>query len=288
MVLALLLIFLVSNGFLLQVVAVVRNMALQHHEFELRLRDAERLRLYVQAGMVKQEMQSATLKKAELACRLLELEARESTERASRAEAERDVVCHEAAMAKLATEGAVNTRAQIESELARVQRALELTEEALQRAKSEHGAAREVLAVAGKACKKAEEENGRLEDERLALVMELGTVKDVADRETMDAEFDSNGNTQFNYGYGCCVFKHNICRRKPQIPDGMPDPSLPLTPEFFTNPHCPPNISSAAPALDTTIGSEEEHPETSPTTVGEEANLPICPPASYGSGIEDA
>ena len=300
--------------------------------------------------MVEREMQSTTLKKAELACRRLELEARESAERAARAEAERDVVCHKAVMAKLATEGAVNTRAQIESELARVQRALALTEEAHQRAESEHGAAREVLAVAGEACKKTEEENGRLEDERLALVMELGTVKDefaafrekavanretmdvefdssddalfnygygccgrlayerlalvmelgtvkdefaafrekaAADRETMEAEFDSNVDALFNYGYGCCVFTHNICGSKPHIPDGMPGPSLPLTPEFFTNPRCPPSISSAAPALDPTRGSEEEHPETSPTTVGEEANLPIGPPASYGSGIED-
>ena len=95
-------------------------MALQHHEIELRLRDAERMRLFVQAGMAEREMHSASLKKAELACRRLELEAREPVERAARAEAERDTARHEAAMAKLTTEGTVNTRAQIESELARV------------------------------------------------------------------------------------------------------------------------------------------------------------------------
>ena len=39
-------------------------------------------------------------------------------------------------MAKLATEGAINTRAQIESELARVQRALALVEEARRRRNS--------------------------------------------------------------------------------------------------------------------------------------------------------
>ena len=85
-------------------------MALQHHEFELQLRDTERLRLYVPAGMAEREMQSASLKKAELTCRLLELEAKESAERAARAEAERaaraeaegDTACHEAVMAKLA------------------------------------------------------------------------------------------------------------------------------------------------------------------------------------------
>ena len=64
--------------------------------------------------MAEREMHSASLKKAELACRRLELEARESTERAARAEAERDTARHEEVMAKLVTEGAVNTRAQIE------------------------------------------------------------------------------------------------------------------------------------------------------------------------------
>ena len=86
-------------------------MALQHHEFELRLRDTERLRLYVQLGMAKKEVQSASLKKADMACRHLELELKESSERATRAEAERDKARHEAAMAKVTTEAAVNARA---------------------------------------------------------------------------------------------------------------------------------------------------------------------------------
>ena len=76
-----------------------------------------------------------------------------------------------------------------------------------------------MLALAGEACRKVEEENDRLADERFALVMELGTMKDdfaafrdkvVADIETMEAEFDSNDDALFNYGYGCCVFTHNI------------------------------------------------------------------------------
>ena len=86
-------------------------MALQHHESELRLRGTKRLQLYVQSGMAEREMQSASLKEAELACRRLELGAKESAERASRAEAERDAARHEATMAKLEIEGAVNTRA---------------------------------------------------------------------------------------------------------------------------------------------------------------------------------
>ena len=86
-------------------------MALKHHKFELLLRDVERLQLYVLSGMVEQEMQSASLKEVELVCRRLELEAKESAERAARAEAERDAARHEAAMAKLQIKGAVNTRA---------------------------------------------------------------------------------------------------------------------------------------------------------------------------------
>ena len=146
----------------LQAVTAIRNMALQHHEFELHLKDAELLRLFIQAGMVEREMHSASLKQVELACRRLELQARESVERAARAEAERDATCHEAAMAKLAAKGALSTRAQIESELARVQRALGLAEEANRKAEFDHGVAQEALAAMGEACKKAEEENSHL------------------------------------------------------------------------------------------------------------------------------
>ena len=200
-------------------------------------------------------------------------------------------------MAKLAAEGVVNTRPQIESKLAWVQRALTLAEDACLMAESERGVAHEALAVAGEDCKKAEEENSRLADERLALVMELRTMKDdfaafrekaIADREWMETEFDASGDTLFNYGYGCYVFMHNICGSKPHITDGMPDPSVPLTQEFFAKPRCPPSISSAAPALDPAIGSKEEHPEISPTAAGEEANLLIGPPASSNGGIKDA
>ena len=258
-------------------------MALHHQEFELRLRDDEQLRLFVQAGMAERGMQRASLKKAELACRRLELEARESTEKAARAESERDATCHEAAMAKLATEGAVNTRAHIESELAWVQRALTLEEEARRRAEFEHGATQETLAVTGEACKKAEEENGHLADEKIALVIELGALKDdfstfrekaVADREAVEAEFDSSGDTLFNYGYGCYAFTHNICESKPQIPDGMPNPSVPLSAEFFANPRCPLSASVAASALAPIAVSGKKRSENSLVAAGEKAVLP--------------
>ena len=63
-----------------------RSRCSQHGAATSRVRaltgDAERLRLYVQAGMAEREMQSASLKKVELACCHLELEARESAQRA--------------------------------------------------------------------------------------------------------------------------------------------------------------------------------------------------------------
>ena len=151
-------------------------------------------------------------------------------------------------VAKLTTEAAVNTRAQIEFELARVRHAFAVADNAHQRAEVEHGIAREALVLGEEACRKAEEENSRVMDERLALVMELRAIKDdfatfrekaASDRKTMEAEFDSSGDTLFNYGYGCCAFTYNICGTKPHIPDGMPNPSVPLTAEFFANPRCP-------------------------------------------------
>ena len=113
-----------------------------------------------------------------------------------------------------------------------------LAEKARRRAEQEYGAAQEVLATTGEACKKAEEENDHLADEKLALVIELGALKDefaafrdkaAADREAIEAEFDLSGDTLFNYGYDCCAFTYNICGSKPQILDRMPNPSVPLT-----------------------------------------------------------
>ena len=262
----------------------VRNMALQHHEFELRLRDAEWLWLLVQAGMVEREMQIASLKQAKLTCRRLELEARESAERVARAEAERDTASHEAAMAKPTTEGALNTRAQIESELARVENALALAEEAHRKAEFDYGAAQEALATTGEVFKKEKEENSHLAEEKLALVIELGAVKDdfaaflekaTVDKEMMEVAFDSSDDTLFNYGYGCCAFAHNICGSKLEIPDGMPNPSVPLTADFFANPRCPPGESAAAPSLDLIVVSGEDRSTNNPSVAGEEVALPI-------------
>ena len=123
----------------------------------------------------------------------------------------------------------------------------------------DYGATQEALATTGEACKKAEEENSQLAKEKLALVIELGAVKDefvafrekaAADMEMMEAAFDSSSDTLFNYGYGYCAFAHDVRRSKPEIPDGMPNPSVLLTMDFFANPRCPPSSSVSTSSLD--------------------------------------
>ena len=86
-------------------------MAFQHREFKTWLRDAERLRLYAQSAFSDQKALSASLMEAESNSRRWESEAKEAIERAIRAEVERDVACHEVAMARLETEAASSAQA---------------------------------------------------------------------------------------------------------------------------------------------------------------------------------
>ena len=89
-----------------QAITVVRNMSLQHREFINHLRDAERLRLYVESGLSARESLDFSLKEAQLTIQRLELEAKEAADRAARAETERDAARHEVAMARLEIEAA--------------------------------------------------------------------------------------------------------------------------------------------------------------------------------------
>ena len=194
-------------------------------------------------------------------------------------------------MAKLSAEGALSTRVQVETELARVQRALGLAEEARWKAEFDRGAAQEVLAATGEACKKAEEENSQLAEEKLALVIELGAVKDdfaafkekaAVEKEMLEPAFHSSGDTLFNYGYDCRAFEHNICGSKPEIPEGMLNPSVPLTMDFFSNPRCPPSASVTASALDLVVVSEGDRSVNSPSVVGIEVVLSTEPEGGGG------
>ena len=64
-------------------------MSLQHREFVNRLRDAKRLRLYVQSGLSTQESLDASLKEVQLTAQCWELEAKEAADRATRVEADK-------------------------------------------------------------------------------------------------------------------------------------------------------------------------------------------------------
>ena len=172
-------------------------------------------------------------------------------DRVARAEAERDATRHEAVMVWLKIDAAGNSRAQIESELAQVQRALTTSEGVWLKAESELDSVQQALTAAGEAYKKANEENFRLTDERLSLIMELGASKDelsafqakmTKERKEMEKEFDASSDVIFNYSYVCCAFAHNICGSKPMIPAGMPNTSKPLPPEFFYQPPMPPQV----------------------------------------------
>ena len=87
-------------------------MSLQHREFVTRLRDAERLQLYVESELSTQESSDASLKEVQMVAHRLGLEAKEATDKA-----ERDAAHHETEVARLETEAAGHARAQVESEL---------------------------------------------------------------------------------------------------------------------------------------------------------------------------
>ena len=146
----------------------------------------------------------------------------------AQAEAEIDAARHDALMARMDAEAAGNVRAKVESELARVQSALAVVEEARL---------------------KAEDEVSRLADERVSLLLELRTCKDevsairveaLKEKRTLEEAYEDGFDVIFNYGYGCCAFTHNIFGSQPEVPDGMPDTSKSLSLELFINPQCPP------------------------------------------------
>ena len=79
----------------------------------------------------------------------------------------------------------------------------------------------------------------------MSLLLELGTSKDEVsalqaqafkEKKALEEAYKEGFDVIFNHGYGYCAFAHNICGSQPVVPDGMPDTSKPLPPEFFINP----------------------------------------------------
>ena len=168
----------------------------------------------------------ASLAKVKSKSKHWEREAKVGGERIAQMEKERNEAKQEAKVARLAASTVGDTRARAEKDLARVQEVL--------------------AAIEGH---KVEAENARLEVERTSFLLELKETKDEVsslhsqarkDKEAMEDEYQKALEVIFAYGYGCCVFKHNICGDHPEVLEGMVDFANPLSPEFFVNPSCPP------------------------------------------------
>ena len=56
----------------------------------------------------------------------------------------------------------------------------------------------------------------------------------------MEEDYQKALEVIFAYDYECSAFKHNNCGDHSEVLDGMPNSSIPLPPEFFMNPRCPP------------------------------------------------
>ena len=117
----------------------------------------ERLRLYAQSTVSDHNALSASLDVAESRSQRWEKEAKEGIEKVARAKAEREATFYEALMARMDVDVAGSAREKVESELARVQNALAVSEEAR---------------------RKAKDKASRLAVKRVSLILELGTSKD--------------------------------------------------------------------------------------------------------------
>ena len=98
------------------------------------------------------------------------------------------------------------------------------------------------LAVGEEARRKADDEVSRLTDEQVFLLLEPRTCKyemstiraeALKENEALREAYEEGFDVIFNYGYGCCAFAHNIYGSQLEVPEGMPDTSKPLSPEFF-------------------------------------------------------
>ena len=111
-------------------------------------------------------------------------------------------------MAHMDANEAGSARAKAEFELARVQNALAVSEEAR---------------------RKADDEASCLAFERVSLLLEIGTTKDevfallaqaLKEKKALKEAYKEGFEVIFNYGYGCCAFAHNIYGSQPVVQTG--------------------------------------------------------------------
>ena len=166
----------------------IRNMACHHREFQSRLDDAEKLRLYAQSVISKHQSLDASLDKVKSKSRHWEQKAKVGGERIAQMKKERDEAKQEAKVASLEASEAGNAKARAEEDLARVQEALVATEEGGRKAKAKIA---------------------RFEVERTSLLLELGASKDEVsslyseagkDKEVIEEEYHKALEVIFSYG----------------------------------------------------------------------------------------
>ena len=180
-------------------------------------------------------------------------------------------------------------------ELSQVQSALTTSEGGRLKLEFELGSVQQAFVVAKEACQRVEEENSRLTDERLSLLVELGATKDdfmtfrekrFLKRLAPEAEFDASSDVIFNYGHGYYAFAHDIYGSKPKIPPRMPNESTPLTPEFFVNPRCPPGSSFALSTAKLVETTEEALADKGLPVAKGEVDILLEPSVGPGEAIE--
>ena len=148
----------------LQTVTIVRNMACQHRELQVRLEDTEKLRLYAGSATSKHRALEESLSKAKSWSRHWERKAKEGTEKIAGEEKERDEAKEEARVTRLVAVATGDAKAKAEGDLAKVQDALVVMEEA--------------KVVAKEAKREAKAEVGLLDVEQTSLLLEIGVAKD--------------------------------------------------------------------------------------------------------------
>ena len=125
--------------------------------------------------------------------------------------------------------------------------------------------------VVEEARRKVEDEASLMAEERVSLLLELGTCTDevsairaeaLKEKEALREAYEEGFDMIFNYDYGCCAFAHNICESQLEVPDEMPDISKPLSPEFFINPRCPlGTVPAKVASIDVHSGEAMNAPE---------------------------
>ena len=192
----------------------LRYMGCQQRELHHRLEDTKRLQFYAKAVTSEHRALEDSLGKAQFWSRHWEWKAKEGFEKMVGAKKKkREEATEKAQVARLASVAEGDGREKLEGDLARVKDALVVVEEA--------------KAIAEEARRKAESKAAQLEVKKTSLLLELGTVKDEVsflqsqagkDKEAMEEEYQKALEVIFSNGYECCVFKHNICGVRPEVP----------------------------------------------------------------------